>query len=226
MKHVLLAASFVLLLTGCGGGTATVEYDVSFPTTDNPDRMAALTLATRNVMERRLARLGSSIIDYDIEHDKEEGTTVISVEIDDKDAAKKMNEEMLSPFSFEFRALVEQAQEGDIEVEGVGAFRSTGIGMADIDWVLGETLEGPLKKGAVVIGFTDEGMERVKEIFPEYVEQTVGIFVRDRLTASITLSEDQIGRTVIIGGIPNGEIAKVFADDMNTGIHMLFAPHN
>lgn len=221
MKRILLPALFALLITGCGG-SATLSYDVEFIKTEDPERMAALTLATRHIVERRLSRLEGNLIDYDVAYDEETKETQVSVEVDNATAAKKLNEEMLAPFSFEFRVLVDEPQDGDIEVETVGFFREIGMGKEEIDWVLGETLDGPLKKGMVIIGFTDEGMAKGKVEFAKHTGKSIGLFVRGKLTASIKLSDKEVGRTVAIRGLPSGEIAKVFADDMNVGTHMIF----
>jgi|TARA_Y100000310_G_scaffold286485_1_gene310703 hypothetical protein len=220
MKKLLASALFALLMTACGSVATILTYDVTF-TTDNPDRMSALSLATRHVVERRLARLEGALLDYDVEYDKEAQVATIEIEVDNAKSAEILNEEMTAPFTFEVRYKVEEHQEGDIEVEGVGSFRDTGIYKSDIDWVIGQTTEPPLNRGRVLIGFTDESVPGVKEIFEEQAGNTIGLFVRDRLTAAVEIGEE-FEKVLVIDGLPSGEIAKVFADDMNVGIHMTF----
>lgn len=223
MKKIFLPALFALFITACGEPTI-LSYNATF-TTDNVDRMNALSLATRHVIERRLARLEANLIDYDIKHDKESKQTTISIEVDDAKAASALNEELLAPFTFEVRYLADgEPEEGDIAVEGMGSFRATGVEKQHIDWVLGEDMGPPQNQGKVIIGFTDEGVELMKSILSEQDGTTVGLFVRDRLTASLQVDGDAITRTIQIPGLPSADLAKIFADDVNVGIHMTFTP--
>ena len=223
VKRLLFPLLFGLLLTACGGAS-TLSYTVTFPRTEDPERMAALSLATRHVVERRLARLEGFLIDYDVDYDKERREGLIEVEIDGSKAAKALNEEILAPFTFEMRLNVKEKQEGDIEVEGGHFYRETGIAKEDIDWVLGETVEGPLNQGKVIIGFTEEGAKKMKTLFAENIGSAIGLFVRGQLTARVQANDADFDRTFVIEGLPSGDIAKVFADDMNVGIHMVFTP--
>jgi hypothetical protein len=220
MKKLLVPTLFALLLTACSGIPTTLTYDVTF-TTEDSGRMTDLSLATRHVVERRLARLKGNLIDYDVDYNKEEKSTIISVEVDNAKAAKALNEEMTTPFTFEVRYHVEEHQEGDIAVEGAGSFRETGIEKSDVDWVIGQTTEPPLNRGRILIGFTDESAPAMQTLFEEQKGNTVGLFVRGRLAAAVQINEE-FEKVLIIEGLPSGEIAKVFADDMNVGIHMIF----
>ena len=224
MKKIILPALFTLLLTACGSNEpTTLNYNITFDT-EIPERMNDLSLAARQVMERRLASMEANLIDYDVSHNKETMETNISVEIDDKEAAEQLNLELTTPFNFEVRYLIEEPVEGDIEVENLGSFRATGVTGEDVDWVLGEAVDGPLNQGRVIIGFTDEGVTKMQTIFSEQNGSTVGLFVRSRLMASMEINGDTITRTIEIPGVPSGDLAKVFADDMNVGIHMTFIP--
>lgn len=224
MKKVFIPLVFALLLSACNQ-PKTLTYDVTF-TTDNPDRMNDLSLATRHVIERRLERFDAHLIDYDVAHNTETKETEIEVQVDNADAAQFLNEKLTEPFSFEIRYLADEEQEGDIYVENVGYFRPTDIVKEDIDWVLGQALDGPQQSGRVVIGFTDVGVEKMQNIFDNQDGSTIGIFVRNMLTASLKIEEGTIERTIAIDGVPSGDLAKVFADDVNVGIHMTFTPKN
>jgi len=221
MKKLLAPALFALLITACGGATpTTLSYNVTF-TTDNTDRMNDLSLATRHVIERRLGRLEGNLLDYDVAYDKETKVATIDIEIDDNKVASVLNEEIITPFTFEVRYLVKEPTDGDIEVEGMGFFRVSTIGKSDVDWVIGETTEPPLNRGRVTIGFKDESVESMQALFAEQAGNTIGLFVRNRLTAAVQIT-DEFEKILVIEGLPSGEIAKIFADDMNVGIHMTF----
>ena len=220
MKKLLFPALFALLITASNSIATTLTYDVTF-TTENPSRMTDLSLATRHVVERRLARLEGNLIDYDIDYNEESKSTTISLKVDNSKAAKALNEEMTTPFTFEVRYLTKEHQDGDIAVEGAGSFRETGIDKSNVDWVIGQTTDPPLNRGRILIGFTDEGAPKMTTLFEEQKDNTIGLFVRGRLTAAVQISED-FEKVLVIEGLPSGEIAKVFADDMNVGIHMIF----
>ncbi|MCA9370586.1 MAG: hypothetical protein KC680_01335 [Candidatus Peregrinibacteria bacterium] len=223
MKRFPFFVAFALFLTACG--PATLSYNITFDT-DNAARMTDLSLALRRVTERRLARLEANLTDFDVDHNKETLETSVSIEVDSTKAAAQLNDELLAPFSFEMRYVVdpETEEEGDITVEGLGSFRATGVEGTHIDWVLGEAMEGPLDQGKVIIGFTDEGVSRMQNVLHERDGTTIGLFVRGRLTASLQVDGDSITRTIEIPGLPSAELANIFADDMNVGIHMTLSP--
>ena len=220
MKKTSLIAVLAVLITACSSVATVLTYSVTF-TTENPGRMTDLSLATRHVVERRLARLGGDLIDYDIDFDKESQVATIGLEVDNAKAAKALNKEMVTPFTFEVRYLADEFVEGDIQVEGAGSYRATGITKDDVDWVIGESIEPILDRGRVLIGFTDEGAPKVQKLFEEQAGNTIGLFVRGRLTAAVQI-QDTFEKVLVIEGLPSSEIANVFADDMNVGIHMVF----
>ena len=199
MKKLIAPVLFALFLTACGNVPTTLTYDVTF-TTEDPGRMTDLSLATRHVIERRLARLEGNLIDYDIDYDEESQVTTIGVRVDNANAAEALNEEMTAPFTFEVRYLVKEFQEGDIDTETVGIFRATGINKSHVDWVIGQTTEPPLNRGRVLIGFTDESQEQMQTLFTEQKGNTIGLFVRDRLTAAVSIDKD-FEKVLVIGHI-------------------------
>lgn len=222
MKKFLFPALFALCLTACG--PVNLTYTVDF-TTENTDRMADLSLSLQRVIERRLARLEGALLDYSVDYDKETKATRITLKVDNAASAKALDEELTAPFDFEIRYLAEDTAEGDIVVEGAGSYRATGITKTDIDWVLGEVANEVLNTGRVIIGFTDAGVEKMQQVFRDHGGNSIGLFVRGRLAASMAVPEGtQFERVIDIPGLPSADLAKVFADDMNVGIHMTFHP--
>lgn len=223
MKRAFVFSALALVLVGCGSPT-TLSYNITFDTQDK-SRMNDLTQSSQRVMERRLARLGGELLGFHVDYTESENRTVIDVEVEPKEAADQLNAEMTEPFVLEVRVGEETEQEGDILVEGMGPFRATGVTGSDIDWVLSgddEAAENALPKGAITIGFTDEGVKKMQELFQKDSGKPMGIFVRGRLAAKINLSNERITRTITIRGVPSREIADVFADDINVGLHMTF----
>lgn len=223
MKRALVFSALALVLVGCGS-PATLSYDIAFDTQDKA-RMNDLTQSAQRVMERRLTRLEGELLGFGVDYSESENRTVIDAEVSPQEAANALNEEMTAPFVFEIRVGEETEQEGDIVVEGMGPFRATGVTGDDIDWVLSgddEAAENALPKGTITIGFTDEGVKKMENLFAANAGKPMGIFVRERLAARISLNDEHITRTITIRGIPSREIADVFADDINVGLHMTF----
>lgn len=220
MKKLLLPTLFALVLSGCGSSTS-ISMDVEFSTSGNDDR-AELVLATKHVAERRLGRLESEILDFDVTYG-EGATAVIKISGTDEDAMDQLLAEMTEPFIVEIRLQAEQHQEGDIEVEGLGSFRSVSINKEDMTWVKSRAMENsPLKHGEIMIQFTEDGTQKMDTLFRENVGKNIGLFIRNQLAANFAISQDSFGGAITIPNVPSAEIAQIFADDMNVGINMTF----
>lgn len=221
MKRFLLIAATGALLAGCGSPVSTT-YNVTFDTTDRAT-MSDLSTAAQHVMERRLAALGGNLIDYKVNYDEKTNVTLITADVDTQEHADALKAQMLAPFTIEVRINVDKEEPGDVTVNGQGVFRATDLSKADFDWMVGNESEGDaLKHGQVTIGFTVKGAEKMRTLFKKYDGRAMGIFVRGMLVAKVKLKNDKIDRTITIKNVPTREIAEVFADDMNVGLHMTF----
>ncbi len=220
MKKFLLPALFALILTACGE-SSTISMTGTFVTGGKDDK-AELILATKSIAERRLARLDADLVDFDVTYN-DDNTADISISGSDKEAMQQLLMEMTTPFVIELRLEAEEFQEGDIEVENLGFFRTTGIGNEDISWVLSRTMEGALEQGEVMIQFTEQGATKMQELFAGNVGKSVGLFIRGQLTANFAIQSENFGTSIVIPNVPSPELAKIFADDMNVGINMTFS---
>jgi hypothetical protein len=216
MKRFLFLVAFPLVLAGCG--SADVRYQLSF---DIYDKQAVddLTLASTRVIERRLERLEATVKDQSIE--RSETGAVVSLSLTDATAANILTGELTQPFKL--RVMKEApAGQGDITVEGHGAFAETGITESHVVW--GEAAEDAERKGAVRITFTPEGRAKLATLFQENNGKSIGIFIRDRLISKLMIKSDQIQDNIVIRDIPNPDLAKIFVDDLNVGLHVTFTP--
>lgn len=221
MKRSVLIAAFGLLFAGCGT-PATLVYNVTFDTTDK-NIMSDLATAGQHVMERRLAALGGSLIDYKVNYDEKTNVTIITAEVDTQEHADALNAQMTEPFTLDVRVTADKEEPGDIVIKGQGIFHATDVTKDDFGWMTGNATEGDaLQHGQVTIGFTEKGSEKMRTLFRKYDGKAMGIFVRGMLVAKIKLQNEKIDRTITIKSIPSREIAEVFADDMNVGLHMTF----
>lgn len=202
----------LLVLTGCS--TSSVRYRLTFDTQE-PGQVDILEKATFRVIERRLDRLGAGIAERRITKDAE-GVTV-DLAISDADAAEILTEELTTPFELTFMLKTDDAANADLTVEGYGSFNETGLTGKDIETVLARS--GP-NGGEVGIFFTEEGKAGMREIFARNVGGELGLFVRGRLMSALTINEAEFPHPLVIDGIPDPELATVFADDVNVGLHV------
>jgi hypothetical protein len=113
----------------------------------------------------------------------------------------------------------------DIVSEKFGAFRPTAVTEKDLDWVdaLNSDQGG---KGKVVLRFTTQGGEKLKSLFLQSNGKTIGVFVRGVLMSLKKVDATDNKDSILIDGIPNADLARIFADDVNTGLHVQFVRQN
>lgn len=218
MKRFAILCFSVLLLSSCTStGSQTFDVDIR---TDNPEVVAELHTAMRRVVERRLFRYDADVSDYSVEGD------TVTIAATSAEAMEILTQEISQPINFEIAYQVPEGEEteGDYQVEGHGTFRSTDVTGEDVEWVEGAVDDENLNTGRVAIGFTPTGVAEMQQLFTEYEGQNLAIFIRGQLAAKITLQGAEIEQFITINGIPSVELAKVFADDVNTGIYMTFTP--
>lgn len=218
MQRLALPLAALFLLTACGA--TKVAYRISFDTED-AEQQSALTLASLRVIERRLSRMGDQLLEQDIKtRDRE---VVIALNIRDKEAAATLTTELVKPFSLQ---IMEQSPEdkADAVVEGHGGFRTTGITQEHLQWVEARPQGPEEKQGIVILYFTQDGRDLMQNVFRKNKGKAIGIFVRGQLVSKLTVNADKVTDDIIIQNIPSYEIARMFADDMNVGLHVTFAP--
>jgi hypothetical protein len=214
--RVFFIAFACLILAGCGGVTA--QYRMTFDTTD-PQQRTALLEASKRVVERRISRLSPKPITLSPE-DQEDGTVLLTIELYDEDIEEELTQELLAPFSLSIM-LQQSGSGGDLFVEEQGWFTKTGITEKSVTWVrAGEEPDG---KGTVTIELTPEGRALLEETFNENIGGMLGLFVRKHLMSKMPIDDKGLRESIVIAGIPSPEIAAIFADDVNTGIHVQFS---
>lgn len=208
----------LLTLAGCGGST-TVSYRLTFDLQD-PGSIEELTKATLRVIERRLDRLGASAPEQRITKDAE-GVTV-EVGTPDAESAEQLTAELTAPFDLQI--MLASGEEGaDLSVEGHGSFKRTGVTGDDLVNIIG-TFDAETNGGRVQIRFTEEGAAKMQTIFRGNVGKNLGLFVRGQLVSLLTILNETFPTPLEIGGIPDPELAQIFADDVNVGIHVTVTP--
>lgn len=219
MRKFLPALALALLLTACG--SETVQLRVAFDTTDIL-RRAELKSALERVMENRMLAAKKTVNAREIEESGD--GLVATIQVSDSDAAKMLEDGLTAPFSMTIMKQVKKGQ-GDIISEKYGEFKETGVTTKHFDWITagaGKTPTGETK-GVVVIEFTKEGQELLRNMFAHNRGSVIGIFVRGQLMSKKLIdAKDTTLTSISIDGIPSPELAATFADDVNVGLHVMF----
>jgi|CXWL01.1.fsa_nt_gi hypothetical protein len=218
MKRLTLPLVVLMLLTACSS-QKTAKFQLQFDVDDANVRQN-LTLASIRVIERRLELMGATMIDKQIETKNDQVTLGITLE--EKEAVSALTEELITPFHMRVMKQTGSGETADLSVQGQGNFSQTGVTEQDLQWV--ETHRDADGKGEVALLFTDEGKSKMLALFKKMVGKNIGIFVRDRLVSKLHVATDKFPDNIVISGIPSFDLAEVFADDMNVGLHVIFTP--
>lgn len=217
MKRSLLPLLLAtLFLSACGEVFVTynLHIDESFV-----DQKSELTLASMRVIERRLKRIGEEILEKDIS--AQNGTPSIILTLGDDVVRNILTEELLRSFTLQIMTEAKDGESADITVAGHGGFRETGLTEEHLLWAQATEDSDP-SKGKVTLTFTDEGRALMQSVFAENSGKNVGLFVRERLMSKLLVESAELMDDIVIRDIPNIEIAHIFADDINVGLHVTF----
>lgn len=218
MRRFTALLTATLFLTACGA--TKIAYKISF-NTDNPEQQSALTLASLRVIERRLSRMGDQLLEQDMKTRDQE--VVLALRIRDREASTTLTVELVKPFTLN---IMEESPEktADTVVEGHGGFRKTDITQEHLQWVDARAHGPEGKQGMVILYFSPDGRTLMQKIFKKNKGKSIGIFVRGQLVSKLMVDTDKVQDDIVIQNIPSYEIARVFADDMNVGLHVTFTP--
>jgi hypothetical protein len=221
----LLALSLVTLslaacstMTGNVSKSTTIEYLLTFSEAGAAKR-SELTEAAQRVVTNRMEALGGKAV---AQKAKPDGDNVrLTVGLSDPALAEPLTEGLAAPFSFRIMRAAKEGETPDITLEKFGGYKEAGLTEKHVQWLFASSIDGPTPRGVVTIELTPEGKEQLKKIFAENKGMTVGIFVRDKLVSQLTDPGTE-QESIVISGIPSPEIATIFADDVNVGVHMGF----
>ncbi|MDD4627833.1 MAG: hypothetical protein PHE68_00365 [Candidatus Peribacteraceae bacterium] len=220
MFRRLLPVALCLLLISCGSSALhfTLTMDVS-----DAAKQTELMNASKRVVERRLGSLGTKSTDLTVVSGTG-GTASLSFSPQDDTVKDEITKELITPFSLEimlFTGKDKEKDKGDLFVEEQGWFTKTGINEKTIIWA--QASRDEWGKGEVELNFTPEGHTLLNKTFRENVGGQLGLFVRERLMSKLLIETKDLKENIVIAGIPSPDIAAIFADDVNTGVHVTFS---
>lgn len=240
MKKTLVLLSTLLLLSACG--TVEVRYRASF-TTEEAGSRQELLLASMRLINQRLGVLGIKPDDQNIEQKDGIVTIVLKLpdgtvrqilrgtpdltrleqqapQILDRTPQDLLTEQLTKPFGLRLMLEVPEAQ-ADIVIPELGAFKETGITEKSLAVV--QAAPSANDTGKILLVFTKDGEAQVGKLFRSNKGKTIGLFLRDRLVSKV-VSTGQPNKNVIIDNVPSMQVANQFADEVNVGLYVTFAP--
>ena len=220
MKRTALAlAALVLALAACTKSGGTVSYTLTFDSTDKA-RQEYLTNAALRVIERRVAAMKGKVESKKGSVKDGKGTVIVT--LSDPSLIDALTSQLTRSFSFRVMRAAAGGETPDVSLPRLGDFKETGITEQHLVWLTSGT--NPLTlKGAVSIKFSEEGQAILKNTFAKYKGKKIAIFVQGLLVSQL-ISDGAAQDTIQIDGIPTADLADVFADDVNAGTHVKFAP--
>ncbi len=217
-RTVLAGLSICVLLAACGR-VANARYQLSFDTTDT-GRLTELSLAVTRVIERRLQSMGEEVRNLDIA--QKSGGPELSFRVETQAAADLLLEDLTESFKLSIMRSTKPGETATLELDAHGGFIDTGVFEQHLEWVIAS--EEPDNRGRITLQFTDEGRSLMRKVFKQNVNKQIGLFVRGKLIAKLQVDTAELKDDIIITGIPSSELARVFADDVNVGLHVTFTP--
>lgn len=220
MKRPAITLLSVLLLAACGASDATITYNLEMDIADQGLR-ESLAAQSMRVIERRMDRMGEAIKDSQI--DVSASGATITIVSEHAEAQQDLTEQLQGPFSFDIMAQTQPGETADITIDQHGDFTRTGITGEDIDWVQARKTPDA-ETGEVRLIFTEAGRAKLAALFQRMQGQNIGVFVRDQLVSKLQVQTDQLEDDIVISGIPSLDLANIFTDDVNVGLHVTFTP--
>lgn len=198
-----------------GSATYQLDFTNSLTATDRQE----LTKMAMAVVERRVNALEGKALN--VTPGNIGDTVALTVKLDKAGLADDLTQSLGAPFTFR---LVEQATQTDSDtftIGELGLFRETAFREKHITSV--EWAKDPANgKGAANIQMNADGAQLFQSIAKRNAGKTLGILVRGVLVSTTKAQEDQ--DKLVIRNIPTPEMAQVFADDVNVGLHVTFTP--
>jgi preprotein translocase subunit SecD len=220
MKRLFPLAFAVLLLSACGE-TPTISFQADVTGVAGQVQRQTVLSQSLNVLERRLAAMGEAPLEKLIEPSG--SGAIVTVGAEHQEALDALSDSVQQPFDLRVMAQVADGEPAEVTVENQGGFISTGITGDDLDWVeAGKEPDSDL--GAVRLVFSEEGRTKMADLFKSMKGKNIGIFVRGQLISLLQVETDVLEDDIVIRQIPNLELAQVFAEDVNVGIHVTFTP--
>ena len=208
-----------VFFSACAKQEATVVYNLKF-SAEAKERQEELIDAGVRMVSDRLESMGIEGADVrKVQKGTKAQVTVLLKE--HPEAAQVLTEKIVEPFNVRIMKQVPQEQ-ATVTIGESEGYAETCLTEEHIFWF---TAEGtaPLP-GSATIEFTEEGKRKKREVFAQHIGQELGVFVRNFPAYKFKVEDEDVNSDTLIMRIPNANVARIFADDMNTALHVTFTP--
>lgn len=207
-------------VAACGGKTASYDLTINVSNEDEIQRVLAMT--TR-MIERRVESIEQreGVIDTleDITIDRNGDNARLKLQFSTPIIAPILTEDLIEPFTLEFME-ESSIEDADFVVAETQGYKRIPLSAEHISWLLTEEETGT--QGVVTIQFTPEGSVIKKELFEPRMDKNIGIFIRGLPIYRLKVEPNDVENPGLLIKVPNAELGSVFADDVNTGLHVSF----
>jgi preprotein translocase subunit SecD len=217
MKRLPLLVT-LFLLTACRTTLAAYELQIDM---EDEARRTALVSASMRVIERRLESIGEEPAEKDV--DIQDQTVRMILRVANDTIRDILTDQLVAPFTLRIMREAKEDSEGATIVEGHGAFEESGVMEQHLFWITAG-IDQETNKSKVTLEFTPDGRNLMGKLFKENKGKYIGLFVRNRLVSKLLVETAELKDDIIITDIPTAELAGIFADDVNVGLHVKFVP--
>jgi hypothetical protein len=211
-----LSALTALTLAACSSGEpVAVRYDINYR--DLPiNKVDVILDSVQHVIQGRLASLNTTPADLKVVASGSGAIATLSIPAD---AADELTRQLTSPYTLRF---LRQSGSGETVTQSVakyGNFSDSGLTEEHVLWVEAGTDKDGL--GTVSIALNDAGHTLLKTLSASDAGRQYGLFAKGRLISLFTM-QASFGGDISLEKIPSPDLAAIFADDVNVGLHVNF----
>lgn len=220
MTNLIRTSLLLVALTLSACTSEQVSFSAKFGPNIESNRKTELSQTITRVIQRRMESMEGEA--QEIKTTLTDNGADVSFTASPGKLAAPITDQLVAPFTFRLMRAAKANEKADITFEETGGYVELGVTEADVLWLTGGTDENT-KKGWVEILFTVEGRKKVKDALVTSKGSQVALIVRNQLVS--TFQSQGVGReNIFIDGVPTPELAGIFADDVNVGVHVTFTP--
>ncbi len=216
IRSILLVAASAATLAACASSApVALRYDITYK--DLPaGAEEVMPEAITNVIGGRLGSMGVMPTDLKVEPSGSGAVATVTVP---SGAADEVTTQLTAPYTLRFLRQTGTGETVTVNVARYGDFSESGLNETHVTWVeAGVDAEG---LGQVTITFNEPGHQLLASLAETDAGRQYGLFAKGRLISLFTMQAD-FGGDIVLNKIPSAEMAAVFADDVDVGLHTVF----
>jgi hypothetical protein len=216
IRSILLVAASAAALAACSSSApVALRYNIAYK--DLPaGAEEMMPRAITNVVGGRLGSLGVTPTDLKVEPSGSGAVATVTVPAG---AADEVTKQLSDPYTLRFLRQTGTGETVTVNVAKYGDFSESGLNETHVTWV--EAALDAEGQGQVTISFNDAGHQLLASLAETDAGRQYGLFAKGRLISLFTMQAD-FGGDIVLNKIPSAELAAIFADDVDVGLHAVF----